>query len=661
MNSMKHLEIQVAACLEAAEPLLHPSQRSSIGMPGEDAHGVPLTAPRKLAWCNGWQFPCDKLTIKYSSSPYMVKLQRWLAENSSTGLLTRQEVVSMIPAALLDIQPWHKCLDLCASPGSKTTQLLEGLHSSQSGVGYWESQAAGAGDMDMPPPPTDPAAGADNDDGAAWMDAPTGVVVANDFSPARAYLLVRRCAALGLATSRLIIAVHAAQRFPNTVPPMCSSGNGGSSGEGRYPAGQYDRVLCDVPCSGDGTLRKNPESWASWGPDYGTSLHVLQMRIALRGLALLRVGGLMAYSTCSFNPVEDEAVVAELLRRCRGAVELVDASGLLPSLRRRSGMSSWTVMDDDGMLYPTYADSQAAAVSPARRAQYRPSMWPRQAQPEEHRAEEPPPLSRCLRFMPHLQDTGGFFVAILRKTAPLPGPPGDADKAQRRSGAGSSAGCPAGGATSPGDSHSARQAHVPVDEERLAALKRLFGLKGKRWQRLAKRLFWRVGGGAHRSITYVADSLNEEFLSTPGAPRMKQVMVGSKLLLWEAQHGRHLLRLTPEGAELLRPLASRRVFALAPPELAELLRRVNSAVPLRSLSEAAARAVARREAEPGPCIWALEGDASVAVPGELLADGGGRVASAAVRYPFVRGREHAPKASARALLRHMGMNAGGRR
>lgn len=88
-------------------------------MPGTDSQGRALPAPRKLAWCNGWQFPCDKLTIKYSSTPYMVghiqfvpwtlalfvaqnkggsafwmcvqvKLQRWLAENSSTGLLTRQ-------------------------------------------------------------------------------------------------------------------------------------------------------------------------------------------------------------------------------------------------------------------------------------------------------------------------------------------------------------------------------------------------------------------------------------------------------------------------------------------------------------------------------------------------------------------------------------------
>ena len=151
------------------------------------------------------------------------------------------------------------------------------------------------------------------------------------------------------------------------------------------------------------------QSWSTWGPDYGSSLHILQLRIALRGAALLKTGGLLAYSTCSFNPVEDEAVVTELLRRCgylqhipcaptlrvfmgfckcvhqfrtdrqtdrvmrslplpchplvfRGALELVDTTAMLPTLRRRPGIFSWTVMDDDGNVYPTYESSQVMNI-----------------------------------------------------------------------------------------------------------------------------------------------------------------------------------------------------------------------------------------------------------------------------------------------------------
>ena len=71
-------------------------------------------------------------------------------------------------------------------------------------------------------------------------------------------------------------------------------------------------MLCDVPCSGDGTLRKAPDIWRRWAAPNGNGLHPLQLRIALHAAHLLRVGGRMVYSTCSFNPVEDEAVVAEV-------------------------------------------------------------------------------------------------------------------------------------------------------------------------------------------------------------------------------------------------------------------------------------------------------------------------------------------------------------
>ncbi len=53
----------------------------------------------------------------------------------------------------------------------------------------------------------------------------------------------------------------------------------------------------------------------------------------------------MVYSTCTFNPIEDEAVVAELLLRCKGALELLDVSGDLPNLKRLPGLKTWRVKD----------------------------------------------------------------------------------------------------------------------------------------------------------------------------------------------------------------------------------------------------------------------------------------------------------------------------
>eukprot|EP00965_Chrysotila_dentata_P144943 4786429-Pleurochrysis_carterae.AAC.1 len=84
-------------------------------------------------------------------------------------------------------------------------------------------------------------------------------------------------------------------------------------------------------------------------------MHPLQLQIAMRGAALLKVGGLLAYSTCSLNPIENEAVVAALLQRCGGALVLVDASDKLHGLARAQGLAQWVVLDDELNEYPRYA------------------------------------------------------------------------------------------------------------------------------------------------------------------------------------------------------------------------------------------------------------------------------------------------------------------
>ena len=75
-------------------------------------------------------------------------------------------------------------------------------------------------------------------------------------------------------------------------------------------------------------------------------LHRLQLHVAQRGAALLKVGGYMVYSTCSFNPVENEAVVAELIKRCGGALERRRRTAFLSycvgRVSRRGMWSPWS-------------------------------------------------------------------------------------------------------------------------------------------------------------------------------------------------------------------------------------------------------------------------------------------------------------------------------
>ena len=149
----------------------------------------------------------------------------------------------------------------------------------------------------------------------------------------------------------------------------------------------------------------------------------------------------MCYSTCSLNPIEDEAVVAALLERAARSTDAEMQSpaveiepwpeDLLPALRRRPGLPTWRVCDhvdgghvdggsndddddDDGPRLRWHRDYDAAVAAGMPHAAR--SMWP-----PSHGSEgvAPQHLERCSRLLPHDQDTGGFFIALLRKRAPL--------------------------------------------------------------------------------------------------------------------------------------------------------------------------------------------------------------------------------------------------
>lgn len=118
----------------------------------------------------------------------------------------------------------------------------------------------------------------------------TGFVIANDNSWDRAYMMIHQLKRLN--TAGMVVVSHDAQQFPAI---------NSEDGESRI---LFDKILCDVPCSSDAVLRKLPHRWKIWSPKDSFHLHKLQLQILKKGISLLKVGGIIIYSTCSLNPTE---------------------------------------------------------------------------------------------------------------------------------------------------------------------------------------------------------------------------------------------------------------------------------------------------------------------------------------------------------------------
>ncbi len=162
------------------------------------------------------------------------------------GLYYIQEPSAMIPATLLPVSPGDRVLDLCAAPGGKATELAAKLEGS-------------------------------------------GLLVANDISASRAMALVKNLQMAGVRNA--VVTAETPRHLAETLPSF------------------FDRVLVDAPCSGEGMFRKDPRmvrDWLEHGPEYYARL---QRQILSEAYCLLRPGGYMVYSTCTFSPLEDEGAV----------------------------------------------------------------------------------------------------------------------------------------------------------------------------------------------------------------------------------------------------------------------------------------------------------------------------------------------------------------
>lgn len=166
------------------------------------------------------------------------------------GVYYLQEASAMAPVALLDPQPGERICDLCAAPGGKTTQI--------------------AGRM-----------------------GGQGFLLCNEISPKRAKILSRNIERMGVVNALVT----------NEHPQNLAK---------RY-AGFFDRVLIDAPCSGEGMFRKEEAAVTDWSQETVEMCARRQAEILHSGAQLVRPGGRLVYSTCTFAPEEDEQAVAQFL------------------------------------------------------------------------------------------------------------------------------------------------------------------------------------------------------------------------------------------------------------------------------------------------------------------------------------------------------------
>jgi len=172
-----------------------------------------------------------------------------------------QDPASMLPAWVLQPTAGEHILELCASPGSKTTQLADAVEN-------------------------------------------RGCIVANDVSARRARKLIFNLRRTGVVNT--LVTQAFGESFGNLYFEF------------------FDKILLDAPCSALGTLQKSPEVLGWWTPDRSRRLGVQQRQLLHGGLKALRPGGRLVYSTCTLTPWENEDVIQDVLDRFPVHLEAIE-------------------------------------------------------------------------------------------------------------------------------------------------------------------------------------------------------------------------------------------------------------------------------------------------------------------------------------------------
>jgi len=238
------------------------------------------TGPRNFIRCNTLKISSDKLIKRLNkrwkvSQPFENHKEIMVIESGLNpgdlgnavehllGYYYVQEISSMMSAIALDVKPGDFVLDLCASPGSKTTQI------------------------------------------AAMMNN-EGTIIANDVALDRIMILSANLERMGVSNCVVTRndAVVLCERLMKTDF-------------------KFDKILLDAPCSGEGTLRSSPKTFLMWNPKVVKKLGRLQKKMLASAMKCLRKGGVLVYSTCTHAPEENEEVVDFALKNFPVEVEKI--------------------------------------------------------------------------------------------------------------------------------------------------------------------------------------------------------------------------------------------------------------------------------------------------------------------------------------------------
>lgn len=221
------------------------------------------------------------------------------------GLYYIQEPSAMAPAAYLPVEPGDKVLDLCGAPGGKATELGARLQGE-------------------------------------------GILFTNDISISRTKSLMRNVERFGIGNA-VVLCTEAKHLVPNYT-------------------GYFDKILIDAPCSGEGMFRKGNSEIKNWEEKGSEPYAALQREIVDDAIKLLKPGGMLLYSTCTFSPEENEQVVEHILESNEdlSLVSMDMCEGF------DTGRAEWTL----------------------------------------HKTQE---ITKCIRLWPHRIDGEGHFLALLKK------------------------------------------------------------------------------------------------------------------------------------------------------------------------------------------------------------------------------------------------------